>query len=70
MSSPNKNEWNFRALRDIQPGDELSFFYPSTEWEMAQGFECKCGAKVGIIPRAFVLRVVTDEFRTELSRIH
>lgn len=25
-------------------GDELSFFYPSTEWDMAQGFSCFCGA--------------------------
>ena len=30
-----------RALRE---GDELSFFYPSTEWRMAQPFECHCGA--------------------------
>jgi hypothetical protein len=22
----------------------LSFFYPSTEWEMAQPFDCWCGA--------------------------
>lgn len=45
LSSSNKNEWNFRALRDIQPGDELGFFYPSTEWDMDQGFECRCKAK-------------------------
>ncbi|KAJ1306881.1 hypothetical protein OPQ81_007866 [Rhizoctonia solani] len=45
LSSSNKEEWNFRALRDIQPGEELTFFYPSTEWDMAQGFECKCRAK-------------------------
>ncbi|MFN7934475.1 MAG: SET domain-containing protein-lysine N-methyltransferase [Bryobacteraceae bacterium] len=32
-----------RALRDIHPGDELSFFYPSTEWEMVQPFQCECG---------------------------
>lgn len=31
------------ALREIQPGDELVFFYPSTEWEMIQPFECFCG---------------------------
>ncbi|KAF8705321.1 SET domain, partial [Rhizoctonia solani] len=45
LSSSNKEEWNFRALRDIQPGDELSFFYPSTEWDMDQGFQCKCQAQ-------------------------
>ena len=32
-----------RALRDIQPGDELRAFYPSTEWRMAERFECRCG---------------------------
>jgi len=30
------------ALKPIQPGDELCFFYPSTEWEMAQPFLCRC----------------------------
>jgi hypothetical protein len=33
----------FVALRNIQPGDEFTFFYPSTEWDMAQPFECLCG---------------------------
>jgi len=32
------------ALRDIAKGEELSFFYPSTEWEMAAPFICLCGA--------------------------
>ena len=31
------------ALTDIQPGDEFMFFYPSTEWDMAQPFDCFCG---------------------------
>lgn len=31
------------CLRDIAPGDEITFFYPSTEWEMAQPFLCQCG---------------------------
>jgi hypothetical protein len=31
------------CLQTIQPGDELTFFYPSTEWEMAQPFVCNCG---------------------------
>lgn len=29
----------------LKEGDELSFFYPSTEWDMAQPFECLCGSK-------------------------
>ncbi|MCW3088244.1 MAG: hypothetical protein JWQ78_1630 [Sediminibacterium sp.] len=31
------------ALTEIQPGDEFMFFYPSTEWSMAQPFDCFCG---------------------------
>jgi hypothetical protein len=31
------------ALSGIQPGDEFMFFYPSTEWDMAQPFDCFCG---------------------------
>ena len=31
------------ALKEIQPGDELMFFYPSTEWDMSQPFDCFCG---------------------------
>ena len=30
------------CLRPLQPGDELTFFYPSTEWSMARPFACQC----------------------------
>ncbi len=30
--------------RPLNEGDPLTFFYPSTEWEMDQPFECTCGA--------------------------
>ncbi|MEM1280170.1 MAG: SET domain-containing methyltransferase [Cyanobacteria bacterium P01_H01_bin.152] len=33
-----------RAIRDIAPGEDLTFFYPSTEWHMAQPFQCSCGS--------------------------
>jgi len=33
--------------RDLRVGDLLTFFYPSTEWNMAQPFECICGAGPG-----------------------
>jgi hypothetical protein len=33
------------AIRDIRPREELSYFYPSTEWEMARPFLCVCGAE-------------------------
>jgi hypothetical protein len=31
------------ALKRISEGDEMTFFYPSTEWDMAQPFQCHCG---------------------------
>ncbi|MEP7280061.1 MAG: SET domain-containing protein [Bacteroidota bacterium] len=31
------------CLAEINTGDEFSFFYPSTEWEMVQPFACYCG---------------------------
>lgn len=34
------------AERDIAPGEELSYFYPSTEWDMAEPFACHCGSPV------------------------
>ncbi len=32
------------AVRNIAVGEELNFFYPSTEWEMDRPFICLCGA--------------------------
>jgi hypothetical protein len=31
--------------RDLKKGDALTFFYPSSEWDMAQPFDCTCGEK-------------------------
>jgi len=33
------------CLRPIKPGTEFSYFYPSTEWDMAQPFQCLCGSR-------------------------
>jgi hypothetical protein len=33
-----------RAVAPIHPGDELTFFYPSTEWAMSEAFECHCAS--------------------------
>ena len=30
--------------KGIKAGDELTFFYPSSEWSMAQAFDCFCGS--------------------------
>lgn len=45
---PNRmSEWHVRAgLEGVKMGQDMTFFYPSTEWDMAQGFECSCGASV------------------------
>jgi len=32
------------ALRNIDIGEELTFFYPSTEWTMDRAFDCSCYA--------------------------
>ncbi len=30
------------CLRDIDANEEVTFFYPSTEWDMEQVFYCRC----------------------------
>lgn len=32
------------AARPILPGEDLTIFYPATEWEMAKPFICRCKA--------------------------
>lgn len=45
------------ASRDIAASELLTFFYPSTEWEMAEPFQCQCSheACVGFIAGAKTL---------------
>ncbi len=31
------------ALKPLAAGEELNFFYPTTEWNMAEPFDCWCG---------------------------
>lgn len=45
VSSTNPADWHAQALRDISQGEVLEFFYPSTEWDMSQPFDCSCGAQ-------------------------
>ncbi|HMJ70637.1 MAG TPA: SET domain-containing protein-lysine N-methyltransferase [Cyclobacteriaceae bacterium] len=42
------------TLKPLAPGDEMTFFYPSAEWDMDRPFECNCGAPdcVGMIQGA------------------
>lgn len=32
------------ALKAIENEEEMTFFYPSTEWKMTQSFDCYCGS--------------------------
>lgn len=32
------------ALKEIRKEEEMTFFYPSTEWKMIQPFNCYCGS--------------------------
>lgn len=32
------------ALKELAEEEEMTFFYPSTEWEMTQSFNCYCGS--------------------------
>ncbi len=41
----NTSTMQLECLQPINIGDELCFFYPATEWDMAQPFECLCGTK-------------------------
>ena len=52
------------ALTEIYPQQELTFFYPATEWQMAEPFNCQCGDKhcLGFINGAATLS------KTQLNR--
>ncbi|KAJ6496785.1 hypothetical protein DFH09DRAFT_1205011 [Mycena vulgaris] len=45
FSSADSANWHVRALKSIDAGSPLTFFYPSTGWEIEQAFACQCGAK-------------------------
>ncbi|KAH9444057.1 hypothetical protein MJO28_013604 [Puccinia striiformis f. sp. tritici] len=40
-----EGRWILRSLSAINKGDVLTFAYFSTEWHMAQPFQCACGSK-------------------------
>ncbi|MEI7614431.1 MAG: SET domain-containing methyltransferase [Betaproteobacteria bacterium] len=59
------NALHLRALRPIAPGEELCFFYPSTEWTMTQSFHCHCNSTgcLGYIQgAAYLPEHVLDEY--------
>ena len=60
------------ARRDIEKGEELSFFYPSTEWEMQAPFICLCGAAncIHVVAGARFLPLSTLEHHYPVSYTH
>ncbi|WVF73108.1 hypothetical protein IAT40_007927 [Kwoniella sp. CBS 6097] len=48
LPSHRPDEWEVRVRstlsQGIKEGEAITFFYPSTEWDMAQGFDCSCGS--------------------------
>lgn len=40
-----KFEVRVGSKRPLRKGDDVTFFYPSSEWDMQQPFECSCGSE-------------------------
>jgi len=66
------------ANRDIRPGEELNFFYPSTEWKMAQPFHCECGSEncIGYLEGAYNVSIncmqqhfINDHIKEEIMNL-
>lgn len=40
--------------RALKAGDDITYFYPSTEWDMQQPFQCNCGSAkcIGLVSGA------------------
>lgn len=53
----NTGAMQLECISPIAAGDQFTFFYPSTEWEMAQPFQCCCGTQacIGYIDGASAL---------------
>ena len=69
--------FELRALKDINTNEELTFFYPSTEWHMDQPFSCYCGSSLCLgniqgakfIPANIIKRyTLTDFIAGELKK--
>ncbi len=54
------------TLKEVGQEEEMTFFYPSTEWKMTQSFECYCGSHVcigDIKGAAYLSREAQDKYR-------
>ena len=57
-----------RALRRIEKGEPITFFYPGSEVELAAGFDCTCGSRdcIGHLKGGFYL--TAPQMRRALDR--
>jgi hypothetical protein len=54
------------ALKEIGKDEEMTFFYPSTEWEMIQPFHCYCGSPAclkEIRGAAYIAKNILKQYR-------
>ena len=54
------------AVKELKPEEEMTFFYPSTEWKMTQTFSCYCGSRdcLGEIKgAAFLSKEAQEKYR-------
>jgi hypothetical protein len=70
----------FVAARPIEAGDEITFDYNTTEYDMASPFECRCGASacrgrriagfrhLGAAERLALLPFLTDALHARLAQ--
>lgn len=66
-------ELTFRALREIEAGEEITFNYLTTESDMAVPFECTCGSTncYGLIRgRDFLTPEQADHLAREIGEDH
>lgn len=57
------NRMEIRTLREIKSGEEIAFFYPSTEWKMTEPFDCLCGSSNCLTRIAGAYNLSSDSFR-------
>lgn len=55
------------ALRDIAPGEGVTFDYNTTEWDMASPFDCHCGS-AHCVGRVRGAKHLTPEQRARVER--
>jgi hypothetical protein len=60
----NSKTMQVETIKDIEIDDEITFFYPSTEWDMSDPFECKCGSEKCI----HIIKGAKDLDKTILSQ--